>query len=99
MSTLIKAELTQVLMEKLNFSKSEAAKLVVAFYEEVVVAFIQGESVRLSGLGNFDLRDKKARVGRNPKTKEDCMISARRVVTFHAGKKLKEELKRDTDVL
>jgi integration host factor subunit alpha len=92
-NTLIKAELTHVLMKELKLSKSEAAEFVVLFYEEMVLAFIQGESVHLSGLGNFDLRDKKARLGRNPRTKEPCSITPRRVVTFHAGRKLRAELK------
>lgn len=93
MNTLTKAELSHLLTTQLKLAKADAANFVAAFYEEIVSAFIQGESVHLSGLGNFDLRDKKARIGRNPKTKEPCSISQRRVVTFHAGRKLKTALK------
>lgn len=90
---LTKAELTDALIVNLNMEKKEASHLVSFFYEELVSAFEQGESVHLSGLGNFDVKTKKARVGRNPKTKEEFAITARKVVTFHAGKKLKDEIK------
>ena len=93
MPALTKADLVATLMTKLNFEKKEAHHFVKLFYDEFVCAFMQGESVHLSGFGNFDLKDKKARPGRNPKTKEPHLIPARRVVTFHAGKKLKTELK------
>jgi integration host factor subunit alpha len=59
------------------------------FFEEIRKALESGEQVKLSGFGNFDLRDKNERPGRNPKTGEDIPISARRVVTFRPGQKLK----------
>ena len=67
----------------------EARELVDLFFEEVRTALSQGEQVKLSGFGNFDLRDKNQRPGRNPKTGEEIPISARRVVTFRPGQKLK----------
>ncbi len=95
-NALTRADLTAVLITKLNFEKKDAAEFVKLFYNELVHAFTQGESVHLSGFGNFDVREKKARIGRNPKTKEEHIISPRRVVTFHAGKKLKTALKKTT---
>jgi integration host factor subunit alpha len=93
---LTRADLTVILITKLNFEKKDATEFVKLFFDELVHAFIQGESVHLSGFGNFDVREKKARVGRNPKTKEEHVISARRVVTFHSGKKLKTALKKSS---
>jgi integration host factor subunit alpha len=86
---LTKAEMAEHLFEKLNFSKKEAKEMVELFFEELRGSLEQGEQIKLSGFGNFDLRDKAERPGRNPKTGEDIPISARRVVTFRAGQKLK----------
>ncbi|HEX5463634.1 MAG TPA: integration host factor subunit alpha [Burkholderiales bacterium] len=87
--TLTKAELADMLFEKVGFSKREAKDMVEAFFEEVRTALEAGEGVKLSGFGNFQLRDKPQRPGRNPKTGEEIPITARRVVTFHASQKLK----------
>ena len=87
--TLTKAELADLLFEKVGLNKREARELVDLFFEEVRGALATGEQVKLSGFGNFDLRDKNQRPGRNPKTGEEIPISARRVVTFHASQKLK----------
>ena len=92
--TVTRHELINTLMAKLHLSKPDAEQFVTLFYDELVSALLQGESIHLSGFGNFDLKDKKARLGRNPKTNEIHSISARRVVTFHAGKKLKMALKK-----
>lgn len=89
MSTLTKAELAEALIEELNFNKKDAKDLVDKVFEEIRQALERGESVKVSGFGNFDLRDKNQRPGRNPKTGEDIPISARRVVTFKPGQKLK----------
>ncbi|ABO90032.1 integration host factor alpha-subunit [Aeromonas salmonicida subsp. salmonicida A449] len=70
-------------------SKREAKDMVEAFFEEIRQALERGEQVKISGFGNFDLREKNQRPGRNPKTGEDIPISARRVVTFRPGQKLK----------
>jgi integration host factor subunit alpha len=85
--TLTKAD--AVLFEKVGLNKREAKDMVEAFFEEIRVALESGESVKLSGFGNFQLRDKPQRPGRNPKTGEEIPITARRVVTFHASQKLK----------
>ena len=87
--TLTKAELADLLFEMVGLNKREAMDLVEAFFEEIRGARERGESVKLSGFGNFQLRDKPQRPGRNPKTGEEIPISARRVVTFHASQKLK----------
>ncbi len=86
---LTKADMTEQLYEELGFNKREAKELVEMFFEEVRAALEAGENVKLSGFGNFELRDKSERPGRNPKTGKDVMISARKVVTFKAGPKLK----------
>ncbi|HTZ00567.1 MAG TPA: integration host factor subunit alpha [Rhodocyclaceae bacterium] len=87
--TLTKAELADMLFDKVGLNKREAKDMVEAFYEEVRNALEAGDSVKLSGFGNFQLRDKPQRPGRNPKTGEEIPITARRVVTFHASQKLK----------
>jgi len=86
---LTKAALAEKLFEELGLNKREAKEVVEAFFEEIREALETGEQVKLSGFGNFDLRDKKQRPGRNPKTGEEIPISARRVVTFRPGQKLK----------
>lgn len=87
--TLTKAELANILFETVGLNKREAKDMVEAFFEEIRMALERGESVKLSGFGIFELRDKPQRPGRNPKTGEAIPISARRVVTFHASQKLK----------
>ena len=89
MNALTKAELAEHLFDTLGLNKREAKELVEHFFEEIRAALEKGECVKLSGFGNFNLRDKSQRPGRNPKTGEDIPISARRVVTFKAGHKLK----------
>ncbi len=88
-STLTKAELTELLYEQVGLNKREAKEMVETFFEEICVALQRGEAVKLSGFGNFQLRDKPQRPGRNPRTGEEIPITARRVVTFHASQKLK----------
>ncbi len=87
--TLTKAELADMLFDKVGLNKREAKDLVDTFFEEIRIALEKGDSVKLSGFGNFQLREKPQRPGRNPKTGEEIPISARRVVTFHASQKLK----------
>ncbi len=88
-TTLTKAELSDLLFEKVGLNKREAKDMVETFFEEIRIQLEQGASVKLSGFGNFQLRDKPQRPGRNPKTGEEIPISARRVVTFHPSQKLK----------
>lgn len=88
-ATLTKAELAELLFERVGLNKREAKDMVDTFFEEIRFALQRGDSVKLSGFGNFQLRDKPQRPGRNPKTGEAIPITARRVVTFHASQKLK----------
>lgn len=90
--TLTKAELADLLYEQVGLNKREAKDMVEAFFEEVRIALEAGDSVKLSGFGNFELRQKSERPGRNPKTGEEIPITARRVVTFHASQKLKAKV-------
>jgi integration host factor subunit alpha len=87
--TLTKADLADLLFEQVGLNKREAKDMVEAFFEEIRTALESGDSVKLSGFGNFELRQKSERPGRNPKTGEEIPITARRVVTFHASQKLK----------
>jgi len=87
--TITKAELADALFEHVGLNKREAKDMVDAFFDEIRLALERGESVKLSGFGNFQLRDKPQRPGRNPKTGEEIAITARRVVTFHPSQKLK----------
>tara|TARA_Y100001949_G_C15725078_1_gene216876 strand:+ start:55 stop:363 length:309 start_codon:yes stop_codon:yes gene_type:complete len=89
MSALTKAELAEKLFEELGLNKREAKDMVDLFFDEIRDSLSRNEQVKLSGFGNFDLRDKRQRPGRNPKTGEEIPISARRVVTFKPGQKLK----------
>ena len=90
--TLTKAELADLLFEKVGVNKREAKDMDEAFYEEVRTTLDRAAGVKRSGFGNFQLRDKPQRPGRNPKTGEEIPITARRVVTFHASQKLKGEV-------
>jgi integration host factor subunit alpha len=88
-NALTKADIAEKLFEDLGLNKREAKEVVEMFFEEIRHALESNEQVKLSGFGNFDLRDKRQRPGRNPKTGEEIPISARRVVTFRPGQKLK----------
>ncbi len=87
--SLTKADIAEKLFEDLGFNKREAKELVESFYDEIRRSLESNDPVKLSGFGNFDLRDKKQRPGRNPKTGEEIPITARRVVTFRPGQKLR----------
>ncbi len=89
---LTKAELVENLCNSLGLSKRDSKDLIEYVFEEIGQALENGEMVKLSGFGNFVLRDKGERPGRNPKTGEEVMISSRRVVTFRAGEKLKRKV-------
>ncbi len=99
MAALTKAELTDKLVEELTLSKNDAKDIVELFFEEVRHALEMNEHVKLSGFGNFDLRDKKQRPGRNPKTGQEIPVTARRVVTFRPGQKLKQRVEEYTGPL
>jgi integration host factor subunit alpha len=89
---LTKAEMADRLFEELGLNKREAKEFVEAFFEEISAALERAEPVKLSGFGNFDLRQKSQRPGRNPKTGQEIPITARRVVTFRPGHKLKQRV-------
>lgn len=86
---LTKADIIECLYEDIGLNKREAKEIVELFFENIRESLEKGEPVKLSGFGNFTLRDKSARPGRNPITGEDAQITARRVVSFHAGQKLR----------
>ena len=94
---LTKADLVETLLDETELNKHEAKELIDQFFEEVKTALESGRSLKLSGFGNFDLRDKKQRPGRNPKTGEEIPITARRVVTFKPGQKLKAKVEDYTE--
>lgn len=91
---LTKADMAERIFEQIGLNKRDAKDLVELFFEEIRGALQRGEKVKLSGFGNFDLRDKNQRPGRNPKTGEEIPITARRVVTFRPGQKLKARVDR-----
>ncbi len=86
---LTKADLAATLFDEVGLNKREAKDFVDAWFEAIRLALETGENVKLSGFGNFQLREKGQRPGRNPKTGEEIPISARRVVTFRPGQKLR----------
>lgn len=94
---LTKADLTEALFDQLGFNKRESKEFVDSFFEEMRTSLEQGEQVKLSGFGNFELRDKSERPGRNPKTGEDIPISARRVVSFKPGQKMRAQIENGID--
>ena len=94
MAALTKADLSEHLNDVVGLNKRESKEIVEIVFGELRQALVQGEGVRLSGFGNFELRDKDERPGRNPKTGEEVPVTARRVVTFKAGKKLRSQVER-----
>ena len=90
--TLTKAQLAEKLFDNIGLNKREAKDMVDAFFDLIAQELVKGNDVKISGFGNFQLRDKPQRPGRNPKTGEEIPITARRVVTFHASQKLKGEV-------
>ena len=94
-STLTKAQLAEKLFDNIGLNKREAKDMVDAFFDLIVQELVQGHDVKISGFGNFQLRSKSPRPGRNPRTGELISIEARRVVTFHASHKLKAVVQGD----
>ncbi|MES1935958.1 integration host factor subunit alpha [Salinisphaera hydrothermalis] len=94
---LTKADLTEKLFEQLGFNKRESKEFVDLFFEELRSTLEDGDYVKLSGFGNFELRDKNERPGRNPKTGEEIPISARRVVSFKPGQKMRARVESRVD--
>lgn len=94
MTTMTKVDITDYLLHKYDVPKSEAKNIVEDFFEEIRLALESGQEVKLSGFGNFELRDKATRPGRNPKTGDVVPVSARRVVTFKPGQKLRARVEK-----
>jgi integration host factor subunit alpha len=100
-STLTKAQLADALFDRIGLSKREAKEMVEAFFDIIAARLIasqDGEEVKISGFGNFRVRSKNPRPGRNPRTGELVPIAARRVITFHASPKLKDRIQVQTGV-
>ena len=93
--TLTKAELAELLFDKLGLNKRESKDMVEAFFDILHASLVTGQDVKLSGFGNFNIRRKAPRPGRNPRTGESIPIKARNVVTFHASHKLKGQVQGD----
>ena len=94
---LTKFDIVKNLNDEIGLNKREAKELVDSFFDNIKKLLSQGHEVKLSGFGNFQLKDKSSRPGRNPRTGEDVEITARRVVTFKSGQKLKESMKKLTN--
>jgi integration host factor subunit alpha len=94
--TLTKAELSDLLFDKLGLNKRESKDMVEAFFDMLHASLVKGQDVKLSGFGNFNIRRKAPRPGRNPRTGESIPIAARNVVTFHASHKLKAQVQGET---
>ena len=86
---LTKADIAEHLFNEIGLAKREAKEIVELFFQQICEALAHGQQVKISGFGNFELHDKSERPGRNPKTGEEIPVSARRVVTFHSGQKLR----------
>lgn len=89
---LTRAEIAERLIIKLNMQKATAQEFVDTFFETIATTLEKGETVKLTGFGNFELKEKEARPGRNPKTGKEVMITPRRVTTFKAGQKLRNRI-------
>jgi integration host factor subunit alpha len=96
--TMTKADLAELLFERLGLNKRESKDMVEAYFEIIHATLVSGGDVKLSGFGNFNIRRKAPRPGRNPRTGESIPIKARHVVTFHASHKLKAIVQGDTPV-
>ena len=90
--TITKSDIVDHLHSTLGLNKSESKEIVESFFNEIAESLVKDEEVKLSGFGNFELIRKKARPGRNPKTGEVVTVSARKVVTFRAGQKLRNKV-------
>ena len=94
-SALTKAKLAELLYEQIGLNKRESKDMVDAFFDHVAASLVSGQDVKITGFGNFQIRAKAPRPGRNPRTGEMVPIEARRVVTFHSSQKLKAQIQAD----
>ena len=95
-AAVTKAQLADLLFEQLGLNKRESKDMVDAFFDLITAQLVGGTDVKISGFGNFQIRTKAPRPGRNPRTGEAIAIEARRVVTFHASHKLKDQIQDDS---
>ena len=93
---LTKAQLAELLFEQIGLNKRESKDMIDAFFDLIATSLVDGNDVKVTGFGNFQIRTKAPRPGRNPRTGESIPIEARRVVTFHASQKLKEQIQDQT---
>lgn len=91
-AALTKAQLAELLFDQIGLNKRESKDMIDAFFELICTSLVRGDDVKISGFGNFQIRTKAPRPGRNPRTGEAIPIQARRVVTFHASHKLKDQI-------
>lgn len=91
---MTKADLVEKIFEKIGLSKKEAQEIIEILFDTMKLTFIEGESIKISGFGTFNVRQKKSRRGRNPKTGEDLEITPRRVITFRASNQLKSVMEK-----
>lgn len=94
--TITRAHLTDIVYREIGLSHAESADMVDAFFDHIIDALKQGESVKLSSFGTFSVRQKRERIGRNPKTKQEVPITARKVVTFHSSNILSDRLNKNS---
>ena len=97
MSAVTKADMIDRLTIRLRITRQDARQIVDKFFEEISQNLADGKEVKISGFGNFELKDKKSRPGRNPKTGESIPVKARRVVTFKAGQKFRTRIEMEND--
>lgn len=97
--TLTKAHLAELLTQEFGYSKRQSRNIVDLFFDQLRACLERGESIKLSGFGSFQLRDKPERPGRNPKTGKEIAITARRVVTFHTSPKLRDMVEANSELI
>ncbi len=95
--TLTKADMVEHIIRRLGLTHQQGRKLIDSFFQEMSDNLVEGKEIKLSGFGNFELKDKRSRPGRNPKTGEEVPISARRVVTFKAGQKFRQYIEENQE--
>ena len=95
---LTKAQLAHLLYEQIGLNKRESKDMIEAFFDLISASLVDGTDVKISGFGNFQIRTKPPRPGRNPRTGQAIPIQSRRVVTFHASHKLKEQIQEESDM-
>jgi len=94
---MTKADLVDKIFEKIGLSKKEAQEIIEILFDTMKQTFVEGESVKISGFGTFNVRNKVARRGRNPKTGQELEISPRKVITFRASNQLKDVLEKEKE--